>query len=175
MLRNVLPILGRRPYSAFRWKVRRLSSEGELSSDSPPQPGVSGLTREDSVVDGCDYKHWLVVMHTPDNYPQRDEIVQQYVSTLAMALGSEKAARESIYSVSTKYYYAFSCKVAENVTHKIKYLPRVKWVLPDSYLCTEERGYGGICYYEIMSCVFLLMVFEKSDLSYVDSIISLVA
>ncbi|KAL8458706.1 hypothetical protein ACS0TY_035445 [Phlomoides rotata] len=143
MLRNVLPILGRRPYSAFRWKVRRLSSEGELSSDSPPQPGVSGLTREDSVVDGCDYKHWLVVMHTPDNYPQRDEIVQQYVSTLAMALGSEKAARESIYSVSTKYYYAFSCKVAENVTHKIKYLPRVKWVLPDSYLCTEERGYGG--------------------------------
>lgn len=35
-------------------------------------------------------------------------------------LCSEEAAKKSIYSVSTKYYYAFSCKVPENLTHKIK-------------------------------------------------------
>ncbi|KAL3616075.1 hypothetical protein CASFOL_040369 [Castilleja foliolosa] len=51
---------------------------------------------------------------------------------------------ESIYSVSTKYYYAFSCKLDEHMIHKIKSLPRVKWVLPDSYLRTQESGYGAI-------------------------------
>ncbi|KAL3624969.1 hypothetical protein CASFOL_031637 [Castilleja foliolosa] len=56
---------------------------------------------------------------------------------------SEKGAMESIYSVSTKYYYAFSCKLDEHMIHKIKSLPRVKWVLPDSYLRTQESGYGG--------------------------------
>ncbi|KAG8380165.1 hypothetical protein BUALT_Bualt07G0165100 [Buddleja alternifolia] len=114
-----------------------------VSYSSAPETRVSELHRVDSLVNGCDYMHWLVVMHTPENYPQREEIVQQYIATLAMALGSEKAAKESIYSVSTKYYYAFSCKVSENVIHKIKSLPRVKWVLPDSYLCPEESGYGG--------------------------------
>ncbi|XP_057786732.1 multiple organellar RNA editing factor 7, mitochondrial [Salvia miltiorrhiza] len=127
----------RRSDSALHCSIRR------FSSDSPTQTRVTELPRVDALVDGCDYKHWLVVMQPPDNYPQREEIIHQYVATLAVALGSEKAAKESIYSVSTKYYYAFSCKLEENVTHKITCLPRVKWILPDSYLCDEEDGYGG--------------------------------
>ncbi|KAL1538102.1 multiple organellar RNA editing factor 7, mitochondrial isoform X1 [Salvia divinorum] len=118
-------------------------SDRRFFSYSPSQTILTELPRIDSLVCGCDYKHWLVVMQPPDNYPQREEIIQQYVATLAMALGSERAAKESMYSVSTKYYYAFSCKVEENVTHKIKCLPRVKWVLPDSYLIDDEVGYGG--------------------------------
>ncbi|KAF5946260.1 hypothetical protein HYC85_016488 [Camellia sinensis] len=35
-------------------------------------------------------------------------------------LCSEEEAKKSIYSVSTKYYYAFGCKIPENLTHKIK-------------------------------------------------------
>ncbi|KAK6148752.1 hypothetical protein DH2020_016277 [Rehmannia glutinosa] len=123
MMRNVLlskpsnltaAIFRRHSGSAFQYTHRR------FFSDSQPQTRVSDLPRVDSLVNGCDYKHWLVVMHPPENYPQREEIVQQYVATLALALGSEKTAMESIYSVSTKYYYAFSCKVSENVIHKIK-------------------------------------------------------
>ncbi|KAL0415038.1 UNVERIFIED_CONTAM: Multiple organellar RNA editing factor 7, mitochondrial [Sesamum latifolium] len=122
---------------------RRFFSDETVSWSSPPGTRISELPRVNSLVDGCDYKHWLVVMHPPENYPLREEIIQQYIATLATALGSEKAAKESIYSVSTKYYYAFSCKLAENVTHRIRSLPRVKWVLPDSYLCPQETGYGG--------------------------------
>lgn len=42
---------------------------------------------------------------------------------------SEKTAMESIYSVSTKYYYAFSCSVTENVTHKIKCTFSLSYIL----------------------------------------------
>ncbi|KAL2462468.1 Multiple organellar RNA editing factor 7 [Forsythia ovata] len=113
--------------------------------DTPPCTQASSeLPRVDSLVGGCDYQHWLVVMHPPPhNYPQRDQIIHRYITTLSMALGSEEAAKKSIYSVSTKYYYAFSCEVPENLTHEIKSLPGVKWVLPDSYLCPDENGYGG--------------------------------
>ncbi|PIN02941.1 hypothetical protein CDL12_24539 [Handroanthus impetiginosus] len=132
-----LPIFRRHSGRNFQHTLPR------FFSDAPPLTRVSELPRVESLVDGCDYKHWLVVMHPPENYPQRDEIIQRYIATLAMALGSEKAAMESIYSVSTKYYYAFGCVVTENLTPKIKSLPGVKWVLPDSYLSTEESGYGG--------------------------------
>ncbi|KAA8547772.1 hypothetical protein F0562_004201 [Nyssa sinensis] len=74
------------------------------------------------------------------------EIVHQYIKTLTVALGSEEEAQKSIYSVSTKYYYAFGCRIPENVTQKIKSLPHVRWVLPDSYLCPRRSGkdeYGG--------------------------------
>ncbi|ESR39912.1 hypothetical protein CICLE_v10026560mg [Citrus x clementina] len=58
-------------------------------------------------------------------------------------LCSEEDAKKSIYSVSTKYYYAFGCKFPEDFAYKIRSLPNVKWVLPDSYLCHGESGYGG--------------------------------
>ncbi|CAI9760532.1 unnamed protein product [Fraxinus pennsylvanica] len=104
----------------------------------------SDLPRVESLVNSCDYQHWLVVMHPPPHsYPQRDQIIHHYITTLSLALGSEEAAKKSMYSVSTKYYYAFSCKVPENLTHKIKSLPGVKWILPDSYLYPDEDGYGG--------------------------------
>ncbi|EPS68675.1 hypothetical protein M569_06097, partial [Genlisea aurea] len=95
------------------------------------------------LVEGCDYEHWLIVLRPPDAFPDREEISQHCVATLAEALGSQKAARESIYAVSTKYYYGFSCKVGREVAHRIESIPGVKWVLPDSFLGGEERGYGG--------------------------------
>ncbi|CAA0814599.1 Multiple organellar RNA editing factor 7-mitochondrial [Striga hermonthica] len=137
------PSFLRRAGPTFHITCRRFFSSHPESAAAQPRTRAAEFPRVDSLIDGCDYKHWLVVMQPPENYPQREELVQQYVSTLALALGSEKAAMESIYSVSTKYYYSFSCQVDENVTHKIKSLPRVKWVLPDSYLSSKENGYGG--------------------------------
>ncbi|CBI35859.3 multiple organellar RNA editing factor 7, mitochondrial [Vitis vinifera] len=126
------------PTSSF---VSSRSAFGYFSSDSETQS--SELTRLPTILDGCDYEHWLVVMEAPQRYPLRDEIVRGYIRTLAMVLRSEEEAKKSIYSVSTKYYYAFGCKIAENLAHQIKSLPNVKWVLPDSYLCHGGNGYGG--------------------------------
>ncbi|XP_059642343.1 multiple organellar RNA editing factor 7, mitochondrial [Cornus florida] len=112
------------------------------SNDSPATQG-SDLTRVANLLDGCDYGHWVVFMEPPDGYPQRDQIVRRYIETLAMALGSEEKAKKTIYSVSTKYYYAFSCKIPESMTHMIKSLPNVRWVLPDSHLYPGENEYGG--------------------------------
>ncbi|XP_044497202.1 multiple organellar RNA editing factor 7, mitochondrial-like [Mangifera indica] len=119
-----------------------------LPSSSPSSFFSSGsevtqLSRVPNLLEGCDYEHWLVVMEAPKGYPLRDEIANSYVKTLAMAFGSEEEAKKSIYSVSTKYYYAVGCKVPEKFAYKIKSLPNVKWVLPDSYLFHGENSYGG--------------------------------
>ncbi|XP_021828477.1 multiple organellar RNA editing factor 7, mitochondrial isoform X4 [Prunus avium] len=105
---------------------------GSSAADSSEATQCSGLTRLASLVEGCDYEHWLVVMEPPKGYPLRDEIINGYIQTLATALGSAEKAKKSIYSVSTKYYYAFGCKVPENLTFKIKY----------SYLSHGENDYG---------------------------------
>ncbi|KAI3521364.1 hypothetical protein L1887_10827 [Cichorium endivia] len=117
---------------------RRLSTAGTPL----PIPGVK-LDRAATPIDGCDYKHWLVVMDPPTNYPLRHQIVERYIQTLASALGSEEEAKRSIYSISTKYYYAFGCKIDDNVIHSIKSMPNVRWVLPDSHLCLGNNDYGG--------------------------------
>ncbi|XP_057474127.1 multiple organellar RNA editing factor 7, mitochondrial [Actinidia eriantha] len=119
-------------------RIGRFSTDSAVTDSAQP----TELIR---VVDGCDYEHWLVVTEPPNGYPQRSEIAHRYIQTLAMALGSEDEAKKSIYSVSTKYYYAFGCKIPENLTHKIKSLPDVRWVLPDAYLshCHEHNDYGG--------------------------------
>ncbi|KAM7487021.1 hypothetical protein LguiA_003030 [Lonicera macranthoides] len=118
-----------------------------LSNNSPNAESTSttqGYGNLTTLVDGCDYEHWLVVMKPPEGYPTRHQIVHNYyIGTLALALGSEEEAKKSIYSVSTKYYCAFSCKIPEILIDKIKALPNVRWVLPDSYLSPQENCYGG--------------------------------
>ncbi|KAH9713615.1 multiple organellar RNA editing factor 7 [Citrus sinensis] len=120
MLRNIIL---RGPLNLTAAICRR-----HLQSSSPPSSlfffssdsTVTQLTRLPSLLEGCDYKHWLVVMEAPKGYPPRDEIVNGYVKTLASALGCEEDAKKSIYSVSTKYYYAFGCKVPEDFAYKIR-------------------------------------------------------
>ncbi|GAB4842641.1 hypothetical protein Ancab_012614 [Ancistrocladus abbreviatus] len=131
------------PFMITRPTTSRSSENVLRDENSVPASRITGLTRLETVVDGCDYEHWLVVMETPLGYPSREEIVHGYVSALAAVLGSEEAAKNSIYSVSTKYYYAFGCKVQENLAHKIRCLPNVRWVLADSYLNLGEDDYGG--------------------------------
>ncbi|KAF3453656.1 hypothetical protein FNV43_RR04097 [Rhamnella rubrinervis] len=101
------------------------------------------LPREKTVMEGCDFKHWLVVLEPPEGEPTRDEIIDSYIKTLASVVGSEEEARMKIYSVSTTCYYAFGALVPEEVSEEIKKCPRVRWVLPDSYVDVKNKNYGG--------------------------------
>uniref|UniRef100_A0A7N0VB63 MORF/ORRM1/DAG-like MORF domain-containing protein n=1 Tax=Kalanchoe fedtschenkoi TaxID=63787 RepID=A0A7N0VB63_KALFE len=83
------------------------------------------------------------LLEKPEGDPTRDEIIDSYIKTLAMVVGSEEEARMKIYSVSTKHYFAFGALVSEELSYKIKELPKVRWVLPDSYLDVRNKDYGG--------------------------------
>ncbi|XP_010542307.1 PREDICTED: multiple organellar RNA editing factor 8, chloroplastic/mitochondrial-like [Tarenaya hassleriana] len=82
-------------------------------------------------------------MEKPEGDPTRDEIIDYYIKTLSQIVGCEEEARMKIYSVSTRCYYAFGALVSEELSYKIKELPNVRWVLPDSYLDVKNKDYGG--------------------------------
>ncbi|KAK9153974.1 hypothetical protein Sjap_001454 [Stephania japonica] len=115
--------------------VRGLAMRSNDSSNRPP--------KETILLDGCDFEHWLVVVEPPDPSLTRDEIFDSYIKTLAQVVGSEEEARMKLYSVSTKHYFALGVLVSEELSYKIKELPNVRWVLPDSYLDVRNKSYGG--------------------------------
>ncbi|ESQ30093.1 hypothetical protein EUTSA_v10012347mg, partial [Eutrema salsugineum] len=120
------------------FSARDLSTPATSPSLNDTNPTSSSL------VAGCDFEHWLVVMEAPQGNLTRDEIIDSYVKTLAQVVGStEEEARMKIYSVSHRCYFAFGALVSEDLSNKIKDLPNVKCVLPDSYLDVENKDYGG--------------------------------
>uniref|UniRef100_A0A7N0SZ53 MORF/ORRM1/DAG-like MORF domain-containing protein n=1 Tax=Kalanchoe fedtschenkoi TaxID=63787 RepID=A0A7N0SZ53_KALFE len=124
--------------------VRGFASRTTSSSLNDPNPNWSNRPPKETILlDGCDFEHWLVVLEKPEGDPTRDEIIDSYIKTLAMVVGSEEEARMKIYSVSTRHYFAFGALVSEELSYKIKELPKVRWVLPDSYLDVRNKDYGG--------------------------------
>ncbi|XP_061354684.1 multiple organellar RNA editing factor 8, chloroplastic/mitochondrial [Gastrolobium bilobum] len=124
--------------------LRLFSTRATSSSLNDPNPNWSNRPPKETILlDGCDFEHWLVVVEKPEGDPTRDEIIDSYIKTLAKVVGSEEEARMKIYSVSTRHYFAFGALVSEEISYKIKELPGVRWVLPDSYLNVRERDYGG--------------------------------
>ncbi|WOH13015.1 hypothetical protein DCAR_0832524 [Daucus carota subsp. sativus] len=96
------------------------------------------------LLDGCDYEHWLIVMEfTSDPKPSEDEMISAYVKALASVVGSEEEAKKKIYSVSTTTYTGFGALIPEELSYKMKEIPGVLWVLPDSYLDVPNKDYGG--------------------------------
>uniref|UniRef100_A0A803LXF6 MORF/ORRM1/DAG-like MORF domain-containing protein n=1 Tax=Chenopodium quinoa TaxID=63459 RepID=A0A803LXF6_CHEQI len=94
------------------------------------------------MLEGCDFEHWLVVVEPPDPQLTRDDIIDVYIKTLARIIGSEEEARMKIYSVSTRHYFAFGALVSEELSYKLKELPNVRWVLPDSYMDVKNKTYA---------------------------------
>jgi len=132
------------PQPPARAPLRCFSAIPTNSSMTDPSPNWSNRPPKETILlDGCDYEHWLIVMEPPEGNPTRDEIIDSYIKTLAQIVGSEEEARMKIYSVSTKHYFAFGCLVSEELSYKIKPLPNVRWVLPDSYLDPRTKNYGG--------------------------------
>ncbi|GMJ05296.1 multiple organellar RNA editing factor 8, RNA-editing factor interacting protein 1 [Hibiscus trionum] len=124
--------------------VQSFSTRAARSSLNDPNPNYSNRPPKETILlDGCDFEHWLVVMEQPEENSTRDDIIDKYIKTLAQVVGSEDEARMKIYSVSTRHYYAFGALVSEELSYKIKELPGVRWVLPDSYLDVKNKDYGG--------------------------------
>ncbi|GLJ53462.1 hypothetical protein SUGI_1140360 [Cryptomeria japonica] len=129
---------------SIRCKVTRSGDSGysPLSSNSnwsdrPP-------TEMAPLFPGCDYEHWLIVMDPlNDGKATKDEMIDHYIKTLAKVLGSEEAAKKSIYNVSCERYYGFGCQIDEETSAKLEGLPGVCFVLPDSYVDVENKDYGA--------------------------------
>ncbi|XVF18696.1 hypothetical protein REPUB_Repub11eG0045100 [Reevesia pubescens] len=124
--------------------IKSFSTRAARSSLNDPNPNYSNRPPKETILlDGCDFEHWLVVVEPPPENATRDDIIDSYIKTLSQVVGSEEEARMKIYSVSTRHYYAFGALVSEEVSYKIKELPGVRWVLPDSYLDVKNKDYGG--------------------------------
>ncbi|KAI3789543.1 hypothetical protein L2E82_02342 [Cichorium intybus] len=125
-------------------RIRAFSTRQTTSSLNDSSPNWSNRPPKETILlEGCDFEHWLVVVDKPEGEPTRDEIIDSYINTLAKVVGSYDEARMKIYSVSTRCYYAFGALVSEEDSYKIKELPGVRWVLPDSYLDVKNKDYGG--------------------------------
>uniref|UniRef100_A0A0D9XFG9 MORF/ORRM1/DAG-like MORF domain-containing protein n=1 Tax=Leersia perrieri TaxID=77586 RepID=A0A0D9XFG9_9ORYZ len=148
---SLLPAALRSPSAAAapRSSARCFATQPVTSSLRDSSPNWSNRPPKETILlDGCDFEHWLVVMDPPPGNPgdpdiTRDEIIDSYIKTLAQIVGSEEEARQKIYSVSTRHYFAFGALVSEELSYKLKELPKVRWVLPDSYLDVKNKDYGG--------------------------------
>ncbi|KAJ1269350.1 hypothetical protein BS78_07G205200 [Paspalum vaginatum] len=146
-------LLSRSAISAASCRVasvlRGFATQPATSSLRDSSPNWSSRPPKETILlDGCDFEHWLVVMEPPPGDAgnpdiMRDDIIDNYIKTLAQVVGSEEEARQKIYSVSTRHYFAFGALVSEELSYKLKELPKVRWVLPDSYLDVKNKDYGG--------------------------------
>ncbi|KAM6552489.1 hypothetical protein CsatB_013251 [Cannabis sativa] len=130
---------------SVKFSVRFKTSGSGYSPLNDPAPNWSNRPPKETILlDGCDYEHWLIVMEFANEpKPSEEEMVNSYVKTLATVLGSEEEAKKKIYSVSTTTYTGFGALISEELSIKVKELPGVLWVLPDSYLDVPNKDYGG--------------------------------
>ncbi|KAJ7980304.1 Multiple organellar RNA editing factor 3 mitochondrial [Quillaja saponaria] len=130
---------------SVKFPIRTKTSGSGYSPLNDPSPNWSNRPPKETILlDGCDYEHWLIVMEFPeDPKPSEEEMINSYVKTLAAVVGSEEEAKKKIYSVSTTTYTGFGALISEELSFKVKGLPGVLWVLPDSYLDVPNKDYGG--------------------------------
>ncbi|KAG8372924.1 hypothetical protein BUALT_Bualt12G0117600 [Buddleja alternifolia] len=129
----------------FTVQNRFKTSGSGYSPLNDPSPNWSNRPPKETILlDGCDYEHWLIVMEfDSEPKPTEEEMVDSYVKTLASVIGSEEEAKKKIYSVCTTTYTGFGALISEELSYKVKGLPGVLWVLPDSYLDVPNKDYGG--------------------------------
>ncbi|KAK1367334.1 hypothetical protein POM88_042895 [Heracleum sosnowskyi] len=104
---------------------------------------VRGLSSSGESLTGMDRKHWLIRINEPEGDLTRDEIINIYIKMLASVLGSEEEARKKLYSVSTRFYFGFGALISQELSSKFKEYPNVVEVLPDCYVNSYEKDYGG--------------------------------
>ncbi|KAI5021817.1 hypothetical protein ZWY2020_058547 [Hordeum vulgare] len=74
----------------------------------------------------------------------KHQMIDCYIQTLSKVLGSEEEAKKYIYNISCERYFGFGCEIDEETSNKLEGIPRVLFVLPDSYVDPEHKDYGGV-------------------------------
>ncbi|KAF9594710.1 hypothetical protein IFM89_034693 [Coptis chinensis] len=135
---------------------------------TPSSSSLNDCPPTEDLLGGCDFKHWLIVMNKPEGDPSRDELIESYIKTLAMVVGSELKEFISpcvsiIFLSSSLLLIVVRMKQGNNYTQcqlgstmvldavylkstlsdKMKELPGVRWALPDSYMDVKNKTYGG--------------------------------
>ncbi|KAL6569040.1 hypothetical protein OROGR_000765 [Orobanche gracilis] len=146
-------ILARRPSPAppspASW-FTAIRCHSALVSESSSSISENQLTLE-MMFPGCNFEHWFVVMDKPGGEgATKQKMIDCYIQTLAKVVGSEEEAKKKIINISCELYFGFGCKIDEETSDKLKGLPGVLFVLPDSYIDPEYKDYGGS--YESMIC-----------------------
>ena len=78
-----------------------------LDSDYSSERSSSNEKREEIMLPGCDYNHWLIVMEFPkDPAPTREQMIDTYLNTLATVLGRFSLS----FSLSLYLYVRFHFK-----------------------------------------------------------------
>ncbi|CAN4113704.1 unnamed protein product [Withania somnifera] len=112
-----------------------LNSRSSNYGDRPP-------TEMAPLFPGCDYEHWLIVMDKPGGEgATKQEMIDCYIQTLAKVVG--RRGQKKIYNVSCERYFGFGCEIDEETSNKLEGLPGVLFVLPDSYVDSENKDYGA--------------------------------
>ncbi|XP_077222451.1 multiple organellar RNA editing factor 7, mitochondrial-like isoform X1 [Tasmannia lanceolata] len=124
----------------------------------PSDVNATTLMNKEAIIrSGCDFKHWLIVLRAPETWfekwmgyrwtgsrRKRCNLAKSYVKILARVLHSdEETARKHIYSISTTYYYSFGCFIPIGLSNKIGALDCVSGVLPDCFVSSGIKDYGG--------------------------------
>ncbi|CAN0904813.1 Multiple organellar RNA editing factor 5, chloroplastic/mitochondrial [Linum grandiflorum] len=136
------------PESATRFTTIRCRVDRAGNSYSPLNSGSNFNDRPPSemapLFPGCDYEHWLIVMDKPGGEgATKQQMIDCYIKTLSVVLGSEEEAKKKIYNVSCENYFGFGCEIDEETSNRLEGLPGVLFVLPDSYVDPEYKDYGA--------------------------------
>lgn len=86
---------------------------------------------------GIDPQRWLVLLKNPDGDLDRDEIVNGHVKTLAKVVGSEREAKQKMYSILVGDHYGFGAQISQEQAKKLREMPEVFIVVPD---CGDYPG-----------------------------------
>ncbi|KAK0585661.1 hypothetical protein LWI29_031958 [Acer saccharum] len=62
---------------------------------------------------------------------------------MLLSRGDVDKARKKIYTISTRFYYAFGTLVPKEVSQKLKGFPNVHYVIANCYEDVENQKYGG--------------------------------
>ncbi|CAN8246102.1 unnamed protein product [Cochlearia groenlandica] len=128
------------PTGFTRFTAKLFSTTHQYQYD--PCTGEDSFTPDN---EGCDFNHWLITMDfSKENPPSREEMISVFEKSCAKGLDvSLEEAKKKIYAICTTSYQGFQATMSIGEVEKFRDLPRVQYIIPDSYADVENKVYGG--------------------------------
>ncbi|GAB2283531.1 hypothetical protein Dimus_039608 [Dionaea muscipula] len=142
-------ILTRFPSSLSRFIYPYHSIRHRYFHSTPPSLASLNLGEEPDPDAGLDEEFgcndWLITVKFPDDpRPSSEDMVETYLQILAKVVGSVEEAKKRMYYYGTASYTAFYAKIDEETSKKLKGMPGVVSVLPNSYSFQVKKEDEGL-------------------------------